>query len=384
MLEDKLLSAVNNLWPEIWSTALFIYENPELGGQEYKAIHRLKDILVKYNFSFHSPIHGLETAFRAQLGEGKPVICLLAEYDALPELGHGCGHHLIAGASVGAAIALATLKERWSGSLIVLGTPAEETTGAKVHLVRKGAILDMDAALMFHPGHSNILNITSQALEALEVSFFGYHGHSSQGHRGNALVSLVNFFQETQNYRSFYYPQRQIDGVITSGGVTPNLIPEKTVGKFYLRAETIELLKETINDFRGIAFRVAEQNNTRVVLNNFEPRYLPMLTNRKLAEVFKEKAQLVGIKMDLLPRRIIGSIDMGNVSWVVPSIHPFIELGKRKISAHTPEFARISGTEEGEKTMKLATKALALTVAQLLNSPQLVTTIWQEHTTNNL
>ncbi|NLT93938.1 MAG: M20 family metallopeptidase [Clostridia bacterium] len=379
MLEDKLIRTIDDLWPEIWRTALYIYQNPELGGQEYKAVQSIKDLLVKYNFSFQCPIYGLQTAFRAQFNEGKPVICFLAEYDALPEIGHGCGHHLIAGASIGAAIALATLKERWSGSLIVLGTPSEETAGAKVQLVEKGAFDNIDIALMFHPGHSTVLNIASQALEALEVTFIGFQGHSSRGQEGNPLVALVNFFQEAQNYKSLYYPKRQIDGVITSGGVTPNLIPEKAVGKFYLRAETIELLQETINDFREMAQKVAKKNNTKVILNNFEPRYLPMQTNRKLAEVFKEKAKLFGIKMDLLPQKIIGSMDMGNVSWVVPSIHPFIQLGKGKIAAHTPEFTRLAGTMEGEQTMKLATKTLALTAAQLFDKPRLVEEIWQEH-----
>lgn len=379
MLEDKLLKVIDELWPEIWSTASYIFKNPELGGQEYKAVDCLKTLLEKYSFNFISPYLDLETSFRAQVGSGRPVVCLLAEYDALPEMGHGCGHHLIAGASVGAAVALALLKKYWSGSLIVLGTPAEETSGAKVHLADKEAFSDTDVALMFHPGQSTAINISSQALEALEVVFSGFSGHSSRGDRGNSLVSLVNFYQETLKYKKAFYPDRQIDGVITSGGITPNLIPPKAVGKFYLRAMKTDLLKKTIKDFREMALRTAELNNTQVVFKNFEPRYLPLQTNERLAYLFKEKAGKLGIKMDMRYQYTIGSMDMGNVSWVVPAIHPYLPLGKGKFSAHSSEFKEIAGSTEGEKTMKIATKALALTVLELFIKPQVVEEIWREH-----
>jgi len=379
MLEDKLLEIIDKLWPEIWSTASYIYKNPELGGQEHKAVKCLKEILENFGFSFTSPYLDLETSFRAQIGSGKPVISLLAEYDALPEIGHGCGHHLITGASVGAAVSLALLKEHWSGSLVVLGTPAEETIGAKVHLTDKGAFSDIDIALMFHPGQSTILNISSQALEAIEITFIGIPGHSSRGDKGNPLISLVQFYQKTLDYKKSHYPEQQIDGVIISGGITPNLIPEKTVGRFYLRAVTTQLLKKTIQDFREMALKAAELNNTRVVFKKFEPRYLPMQTNETLARVFKEKAQKLGIKMDMRHHYIIGSMDMGNVSWVVPAIHPYLPLGKGKFSAHSLEFKKIAGSPEGEKTMQLATKALALTALELFNKPKLVEMIWEEH-----
>jgi len=367
LLKDKLLRMVDELWQEVWDTALYIYNNPELGGEEYLAVAYLTKVMEKYGFEVTSPYLDIETAFKARIGETKPVICFLAEYDALPEIGHGCGHHLIAGASVGAAISLAAFKESWSGSLVVLGTPAEETQGAKVALADKGAFSDCDAALMFHPGQSTVINISSQALEALEVTFSGFHGHSSRGEKGNPLVSLVNFYQETLNYKNAFYPEQQIDGVITSGGITPNLIPEKAVGKFYLRAATTELLKNTVQDFRKMVERIAEQNKTQAVIKRFEPRYLPMLTNEALAQVFKEQAKSLGVKMDMRHHYIIGSMDMGNVSWLVPAIHPYLPLGKGKFSAHSTEFKKIAGSPEGEKTMKLATKALALTALELLS-----------------
>lgn len=378
MLKDKLLKMIDHLWPEIWDTALYIYNNPELGGEEYQAAAYLRKIMEKHGFEVISPYLDIETSFKARIGATKPVIFFLAEYDALPEIGHGCGHHLIAGASAGAAISLAALKEYWSGSLVVLGTPAEETTGAKVALVDKGAFSDCDAALMFHPGQSTVINISSQALEALEVIFSGFHGHSSRGERGNSLVSLVSFYQEALNYKKAFYPEQQIDGVITSGGITPNLIPQKAVGKFYLRAITTELLKKTVQDFRKMIERIAEQNSTQVIIKRFEPRYLPMQTNAALAQVFQEQAKTLGVKMDMQQQYIIGSMDMGNVSWLVPAIHPYLPLGKGKFSAHSQEFKKMAGSPEGEKTMKLATKALALTALELLLKPELVEKIWQE------
>ena len=167
LAEQRLLATIKELWPVIWQAARYIYENPELGGQEFKAVNYLTTLLKEYNFEVNERYLGLPTAFKAQFGSGKPAIYFLAEYDALPQIGHGCGHHLIAGASLGAALALAKIKERWSGQIVVLGTPAEETQGAKVELAKKGAFQECSAALMFHPGQSAVINITSQALEAI-------------------------------------------------------------------------------------------------------------------------------------------------------------------------------------------------------------------------
>jgi len=179
-MRENLLKAMDKIWPKVWSTTKYIYDNPELGGREYKAVDSLSKILAQYGFTITLPYLGLSTAFKASLGAGKPVIYLLAEYDALPEIGHGCGHHLIAGASLGAAIALALQQEVWSGTLVVLGTPAEETEGGKALLAEKGAFQECDAALLFHPGQSAVLNISSQALEALEVIYYGEYGHSAE------------------------------------------------------------------------------------------------------------------------------------------------------------------------------------------------------------
>ncbi|MFZ5942579.1 MAG: amidohydrolase [Bacillota bacterium] len=378
-LKNYLFEAIDDLWDDIWGTALHIHNNPELGGQEYKAVEQLTRVLDKHGFKCKTPYLGVETSFLASLGEDKPRIFFLAEYDALPGLGHGCGHNLIAGAGLGAAISLAGLKEHWSGSIAVLGTPAEETNGAKVHLLEKGAFANCDAALIFHPGQSAVINITSQALEALEVVFLGFHGHSSRGERGNPLISLVNLYQETLNYRKAYYPEAQIDGVITNGGSTPNLIPDKTIGKFYIRAMNTHILKRTIQDFKEIVDRIASRNKTEAFIQPFEPRYLPMNTNLVLAHVFKEQVKLQGVKMDMNYQQIIGSMDMGNVSWEVPSIHPYLPLGKGKFSAHSQEFMHLAGSREGEKTLKIATKALAATALELLTDDGLLERVWREH-----
>ncbi|MDK2824225.1 MAG: hypothetical protein PWQ67_1654 [Clostridia bacterium] len=379
MLRERLLDIIDELWPEIWQTALYIYDNPELGGQEYKAVSYLGKVLERFGYKYLCPYLGLDTSFKAQVGNGKPVIYFIAEYDALPEIGHGCGHHMIAGASVGAAISLAVLKQELSGSIVVLGTPAEETAGAKVLLLEKGAFIGCDAVLMFHPGQNSIINISSQALEALEVTYSGFHGHSARGAKGNPLVSLVYFFQQTLDYNKAFFPQQQIEGVITFGGVTPNLIPDKAVGKFYIRAGSTTLLKKTIKDFKEMLEKTAEVNKTEAVIRQFEPRYLPMQTNKKLAQIFKEQVNLMGMEMNMDYRHIVGSMDMGNVSWQIPSIHPYLPLGNGKVSAHSLEFKKIAGSYEGEKTMKLATQALALTALELLTKPQMVELIWKEH-----
>lgn len=372
MLEKKILKTIDNIWPEIWENTLYIYHNPELGGQEFKAVQVLANLLKKYGFKITSPYLGMATAFYGELGKGKPAVYLLAEYDALQEIGHGCGHHLIAGASVGAAIALALLKNYWQGKLVVLGTPAEETVGGKVILVDRGAFRECDAALMFHPGQTAVINISSQALEALEVTFTGNYGHSAGPGEGNPLRALVNLWQESQSYSDNYYPDRQIQGVITSGGTTPNLIPNKVVGKFYLRAGTVFELEEVIRHFEQTAHRFSRQFKTPVQIRQYESRYLPLRTHKGLAQVFLEKTQYLGIKMDKKPYQIVGSMDMGNVSWQVPAIHPYLPLGAGDIPAHTLEFAKKAGGQEGEKLMKLATQALALTVQEIFTNPHII------------
>ena len=378
--EKNLLKAIDQHWSEIWGAAKYIFNNPELGGEEHKAVEYLTGLLEEWGFTTTKGYLDLPTSFKATIGVGKPAIYFLAEYDALPQIGHGCGHHLIAGASVGAALALASIKEEWSGQIVVVGSPAEETQGAKVLLAQKGAFQDCSAAMLFHPGQSAVINITSQALEALEVSFLGSYGHSA-GKVGlsNPIVSLVDFYQQTVEYNKSYNPTHQIQGVIVEGGNTPNLIPEKAVGKFYLRALTVKELEKLINKFKAMAEKAAKKNHTQVKIAAFEPRYLPMQTNLTLTKAFAQASQDLGLPIDMNSYQIIGSIDMGNVSWQVPAIHPYLPLSNEKITAHTPLFAQKAGGPEGEKIMAIATKALALTAYRLLQNPILIEEMWQEH-----
>ncbi|MFZ7104363.1 MAG: amidohydrolase [Peptococcaceae bacterium] len=379
MSRDKLLMYIDHLWQDVWQATKYIFDNPELGEQEFKAVGVLRAILARHGFAVTSPYLGVNTSFKAVLGQGKPVVYLVAEYDALPEIGHGCGHHLIAGASLAAALALGGLKDIWSGTLAVLGTPAEETKGGKIELAEKGAFKEADAVLMFHPGQSNIINITSNALEALEVTFIGKAGHGTRGEEGNPLVSLVKLYQDTLMYNKIYYAQQQIEGVITSGGATPNLIPEKAVGKFYLRAGTLQELKQVIKEFKSMVGKAGEYNRTEGMMKSFESRYLPMKTNKELARIFIDEAQKSGNKMDMNEYQIIGAMDLGNVSREVPAIHPYLRVGKGYTAAHTKEFTKIAGSSEGEKTMKAASRALAVTALKLFTEPGLVQAAWEEH-----
>lgn len=380
LIEQRLLNTIENLWPVIWQASRYIYENPELGGQEFKAVKYLTNLLKEYNFEVSERYLGLPTAFKAQLGSGKPAIYFLAEYDALPQIGHGCGHHLIAGASIGAALALANIKKEFSGQIVILGTPAEETLGAKVELVKKGAFQECSAAMMFHPGQSAVINITSQALEAIEVTYQGNFAHSAgKTGSGNPLISLVDFYQQAMEYNEKYSPLYQIQGIISEGGKTPNLIPQKVVGKFYLRSLKERDLENLVGKFKEIAKKVAQKNNTKVKFNNFEPRYLPMLTNSKLANIFIEASKDLGLAMDTRNYQIIGSLDMGNVSWQVPAIHPYLPLSGNPVVAHTPQFTKEAGGENGEKTMFLATKGLALTAFRLFRHRGYLESIWDEY-----
>jgi amidohydrolase len=361
--------------------SLKIHANPELGFKEVKAAAWLTQYLEKNGFSVERGICKLETAFRGSYGEGKSAIALLAEYDALPKLGHACGHNLIAGSSVGAAVAAKAAIDRFGGSLQVIGTPAEELYGGKVIMVERGAFDSVDLAMMVHPGSHNAAVTTALACIALEVEFFGRAAHAA-GHPEagiNALEAMLLSFAAINTLRQHIKDKARIHGIITDGGEAANIVPAHSAGNFLVRAEDdayLDELKERVLDcFVG----GATATGARLEYRWGATRYAPMRNNITLAKLFKQNMQSLGHQMPLSdPDRAFGSTDMGNVSQVVPGIHPGVAIVSPGVVNHSPEFALAAASEAGIEGMLDAAKAMAMTIVDLVAIPETMTRVKRE------
>lgn len=296
----------------------------------------------------------------------------------MPGLGHGCGHNLIGAASAGAAAVLSKSLEL-PGEVLVIGTPAEETDGAKVRLVEAGVFKSLDVAMMFHPGSQNIAEISSLALDALEFTFTGRAAHAAAASDFgiNALDALINFFVGINALKK-QVQDVHINGIITEGGTTPNIIPERAVARFYLRANTRKTLDELRQSVIRCAQGAAAMVSAQVSWRKFEYSYDEMRTNRSLAACFAKNLQGLGVEHISQPRTAMGSVDMGNVSRVVPAIHPYIMLGDGTTVPHTRDFAQASLSSEGEELLILAVQALVLTGWDVLNDAKLLKMIKRE------
>lgn len=376
-----------HLRKEVWEVARQIGERPELGYKEYFASDCLSSFLRKHGFIVDRGIAGMETAFLARFKgiHPGPKIAYLAEYDALPVIGHGCGHNLIGAASAGAAVILSKSLEM-PGEVLVVGAPAEETSGAKVTLVEKGIFKDVDVAMMFHPGSQNVPVISSLALDALEFTFHGRSAHAvaASAYGINALDAMINFFIGINALKKQISQDVKINGIITEGGTAPNIIPERAVAQFYLRARK----RKDLDGLREKVIRCAEGAASMVSANmtwrKFEFSYDEMRTNLSLAECFTRNLEEMGINRIASPQTAMGSVDMGNVSRVVPSIHPYLTLGEGAQIPHTREFAQVALSSIGENLVLLAMQVLALTGWDVMSNNKLLQQIKREFITHTL
>jgi len=383
--KNLLIKTAENIHKSIWELAWKIGHNPEVGYQEHFATGLLTTFLKKYGFEIVTPLAGMETSFLARFkgGQPGPKIAFLAEYDALPDIGHACGHHLIGAASVGAAVVLSLLPDL-QGELIVMGSPAEETSGAKVTLVEAGFFDSIDIAMMFHPGSCNVPEISSLALDALEVAFIGRAAHMViENNNGiNALDAMLYFFQMLDKLKRKLGRDERIDGIITQGGKSPNIVPDYTAARFYLRARSRENLDVIRQKFLYCAQKAAAKVNAQMKWTYFECSYHEMKSNKVLAECCRQNLILLGIDEIEPAQTMLGSVDMGNVSHVVPAIHPYLRLGTGHEVPHTKEFAAAGLSEEGEKVLLLAIKLLALTAWDVISNKKLLTDIRKEFMAN--
>ncbi|MBZ0169384.1 peptidase M20 domain-containing protein 2 (Aminoacylase 1-like protein 2) [Candidatus Methylomirabilis lanthanidiphila] len=370
-VKDEVSSAVDRLSSTLSAVGRFLHLHPELAYEERESARYLTSLLRAHHFEVIEGVGGLPTAFIATAGVDHPsaTVAFLAEYDALPVLGHACGHNLIAASSVGAALALQPFLSAIGGRLQVVGCPAEEKGGGKIALVKAGLFADVDAALLVHPSNRTEIFKSALAMRALRVEFFGKASHAAAApYLGiNALDALVLAFTNLNALRQQLRDDARIHGIITDGGRAPNIIPDHSAARFCIRSLDLDYLGDLYGRVVGCFEGAAKATGATVTIDDEGEMYHPMRCNRALGALFRANLEALGERIEQTPEdQELGSTDVGNVSQVVPTIHPTIALTDQlDVVCHSAAFAEAAGGSAGDRTILLAGKALAMTAVDL-------------------
>lgn len=345
-----------------------IHQNPEIGNEEYFAADLLTKFLEEKGFDVERNIAGHETGFiaRKQSKNGEyPKIAFLAEYDALPNLGHACGHNIIGAISVAGAVGLGELLDNVSGEVIVYGCPSEEggeNGSSKGSFVRENLFESVDVAMIIHPGSEHSITTKSLAVNPLDFEFFGQSSHAagSPENGKNALDALLHFFNGIATLRQHVKSDVKIHGIITHGGDAPNIIPDYTKARFYIRSSTKEGCDEVTEKVEAIARGAALMTECTTKISSFQNRVDNLIPTRYFDELYVETMKKLGVEVSVDSKKGMGSTDVGNVSHIIPTIHPNIKICDSSISGHTHEFAKAAASKEGDEAVILGGKVLAL------------------------
>ncbi|PLT45212.1 M20 family metallopeptidase [Paenibacillus sp. FSL W8-1187] len=362
-----------------------IGERPELGHEEFYASAQLADELERQGFDVKRGVLGLPTAFVAEYDTGRPgpVAGLLCEYDALPDIGHACGHHLIGVMGVAAA---ALLKEALDacgigGRIRVYGTPAEETRGAKVTMSEAGWFDDCGFALMAHPYHAHERSGRSLAMHALQFDYYGRTAHAAASpHLGvNALDAVLLLFGSVNALRQQMRSDARVHGIVSEGGQAPNIIPGHAAAQFYVRAADSAYRDELTERVRACAQGAALQTGCRLEITPFEFSYDELRTNEALSETYQRMLRLEGVPDEqVLSGSDHGSLDLGNVSLRCPAIHPYLKVVEEKLGLHTVEFRDAAMREEALDAMLAGARLLAATALEVMADESLYRAVREE------
>lgn len=379
-LKQRVLDDIDSRREELICVADTIHSRPEVAFQEFESASLLSRILETNGFSVEHGVAGLETAFVATV-HGRaagPTLAILAEYDALPGLGHGCGHNLIAASALGAGLAMQAVLPKLAGTVQVIGTPAEEGGGGKAIMVDRGVFAGVDAAMMIHPSNKNQTRRTSLTSYKIGIEFFGKPAHAAaKPDEGiNALDAIIQTFNGINALRQHLRDDARIHGIITHGGDAPNIVPEHAAAQFYVRAADTPYASQVVDKVCACAEGAALATGARLEFAEYAPRYDNRLPNPRLSELAEANMAILGLELSPNDERM-GSSDMGNVSQVVPAIHPYVAIGPEEIGGHTVEFREAAASPAGHEGMISAAKILAMTAVDLLEQPDNVTEAWR-------
>jgi amidohydrolase len=375
-VKTTIADAVDRLGDELERLSRRIHDHPELGYQEAQACGWLCEFLAAQGFKVEKGVAGVETAFRAtvQTGDG-PTIAVLCEYDALPGIGHACGHNVIATAGVGAGAALAGNRGKLPGGRIqVIGTPAEEGGGGKIKLIRGGVFTDVDCAMMIHGFDRTILHQDLLGVTRMTFEFTGKASHAAADpwEGINALDACIQTFNNVSMLRQQVRPDCRVHGIITHGGAAANVIPEHAAAIFYVRAPRLDALETLRQRVVACAEGAARATGATLRITPHDNTYEPLKRNQTLLDLFAANMAAAGLSESQAAPDRLGSSDIGNVSQVIPAIQPMIAIAPLGTAIHTREFAEAAVTPMARAGMLAAAKAMALTTFDLLADPATV------------
>lgn len=379
-MKEKLYEIVDQLGEELDAISEYVFCHPELGNEEFESSKYLVETLRKHGFTVEYPYCGLETAFRAEYkcGEGKgPKVAFLPEYDALPGYGpnknqnaHACGHNWIAANALGCAIALSKASDAFDGTIVVIGTPAEETTGGKCDLVDRGAFADIDAAIQMHLGSETIINVTTLAMDSLEFHYAGRAAHAACYPEDgiNALDAVNLMFAGVNALRQHMKSDARVAGIITEGGAACNIVPDSATCRYYIRAKErsylLQLTEKIINCAKGAALMTGAE----LSYHNFENSFDNLIYHEGLRASLRANLEALGVTGFADDNtEASGSSDIGNVSQVCPTVYCEIDAGApENVYVHHEDMLPYVHGELAKDTLRKATKAMAATAAEVL------------------
>jgi len=378
-VKDRLVAEVDRLADVLIEASHDIHEHPELGFEEHHAHDLLTGILEGEGLAVQRGAYDLPTAFVAEAGTSGPTIAVLCEYDALPGIGHACGHNVIATAGLGAGLAAAALAAEAGGRVRILGTPAEEGGGGKVLMAERGAFEGVDAAMMVHPAGADLRSMNAIAIQQCHVSYDGKAAHAAAApQKGrNALDAAVLGYMNVAALRQHIAPTERIHGIFTKAGDAPNIVPEHTEAVWYVRSPKLHRLEALKARVLACLEAGATAAGCTMSYEWVDPAYADLVDLDPFADLYVDNAarlgRIVGDHRELAG--VVGSTDMGNVSHLVPSIHPMIQVSPPNVAIHTQDFVRYARGAEGDKAVIDGAKALALTVADLWLRPDALATV---------
>lgn len=361
--------AFTSVEEDLRSISRWMYDNPELGYEEFESSRRLGEFLGEHGFDVNYPAYDLETSFEANAGSSGPRVVICCEYDALPEVGHACGHNIIATAALGAGIATAAMADELGIRVTVLGTPAEEGGGGKVALIDAGAFGDAAASMMIHPSTDDTLDPSFQARESFTVEYFGKDSHAAFAPQLgiNALDAFVQAYLNVATFRQHMLPDDRVHCIINHGGDASNIIPSYTSSSWGIRSGTNERLQELVPKIKVCFEAAATATGCRIDVTANDYPYLNMANNSVMTTLYSANSASLGRSMPTEAEigASGGSSDMGNVSQVLPSIHPMLAIECGDAVNHQKEFAAATVTPSGDEAIRDGALAMAYTIIDM-------------------